>query len=224
MASVEELTAAAETEWLERWTSGPTEAEGSGLATGTAAPELVLADHTGMQRSLSEFWSQGPALVLFWRHFGCACGTERAERLIAELPALREARLEPVIIAQGEPTRAAAYRDRHGLTCPVLCDPEHDAYRAWGVGQWPVERVLFDAPLEYWDHPRDLGAAFQDDRRRRGNPPVDDPWRAVAEFVVAVDGTVLLTYAYQYCEDFPDVRVLTTAARRARRPTAHGIA
>ncbi len=214
MVSLAELTTAAEAEWLEGWTSGPVEGEGTGLATGTAAPDLVLADHTGRSRRLSEFWAHGPALVLFWRHFGCGCGAERARRLLEEYAALREADLEPVIIGQGEPARAAAYRDVHGLPCPVLCDPQHEAYRAWGIGQWPVERVLFDAPPEYWDHPCGLGVAFQDDRRSQGNPPVDDPWRAVAEFVVGADGKVLLTYAYQYCEDFPDVRVLTTAARR----------
>ena len=217
MASLAELTAAAEEEWLDGWTSGPVEAEGSGLATGAVAPDLVLADHTGTSRTLSEFWSVRPALVLFWRHFGCSCGAERAARLGEEDAALRAAGLEPVIIGQGEPARAAAYRDLHGLSCPVLCDPQHEAYRAWGIGQWPVERVLFDAPPEYWDHPHDLGAAFQDDRRSKGNPPVDDPWRAVAEFVVGTDGMVLMTYAYQYCEDFPDVRVLTTAARRGSR-------
>lgn len=133
-----------------------------------------MADHTGTTRARSEFWSQGPALVLFWRHFGCSCGAERARRLIEEHAALREAGLEPVIIAQGEPTRAAAYRDLQGLPCPVLCDPHHEAYRAWGVGQWPGERVLFDAPPEYWDHPHGLGVAFQDDRRSQGNSPVDD--------------------------------------------------
>jgi peroxiredoxin len=213
--SLAETTAAAETEWLELWTSGPVEAEGTALATGTSAPDLVLADHTGRLRSLSEFWSEGPALVMFWRHFGCGCGAERAKRLVDEIAALREAGLELVIIGQGEPVRAAAYRDRHGLPCPILCDPHHDAYRAWGIGHWPVERVLFDAPSEYWGHPHDLGARLQDDRRSQGNPTVDDPWRAVAEFVVSGDGSVRLAYSYQHCEDFPDVRVLTTAARLA---------
>lgn len=214
MASLQELTTAAEVEWLDGWTSGPVEAEAAGLATGATAPDRVLADHAGTPRTLSEFWSQGPALVLFWRHFGCSCGAERARRLIDEAEALREAGLELVIIAQGEPTRAAAYHDLHSLPCPVLCDPQHEAYRAWGIGQWPVERVLYDAPPEYWARPSGLGAALQDDRRSLGTPLVDDPWRAVAEFVVGADGTVLLAYAYQYCEDFPDVRVLTTAARR----------
>lgn len=213
MTSIELLTAAAEARWLEGWTAGPTEAERSGLPTGAAAPDLVLDDHTGAQRRLSEFWTDQPALVLFWRHFGCGCGVARAERLKAEYRDYRRAGLEPVIVAQGEPGRAAAYRSEHGLPCPVLCDPDHVVYRAYGIGQWPVARVLFDAPAEYWSHPHELGVSFQKARREQGRPPVDDPWRAVAEYVIGSDGLVRLCHAYQHCEDFPDPRVLTTAAR-----------
>lgn len=216
MGTVADLTAAAEAEWMQGWDAGPVEAEGAWLATGSSAPDLVLPDHTGTPRFLSEFWAGGPALVMFWRHFGCGCGTERAKRLRGEHAALDEAGLNPVIVGQGEPSRAAAYREHHGLRFPILCDPDHQAYRAWGIGQWAVERVLFDAPSEYWDRPHELGVALQDDRREQGNPLVDDPWRAVAEFVVSTAGTVRLAYVYQYCEDFPDVRVLTTAARLAQ--------
>lgn len=119
----------------------------------------------------------------------------------------------PVIITQGEPARAAAYRDQHGLPFPLLSDPHHVASRSYGVGQWSVERVLFDAPPEYWAHTRELGAEFQDQRHQEGRFLVDDPWRATAEFVVGSDGLVRLSYMYQHCEDFPDPRVLTTAAR-----------
>lgn len=210
---LETLTAAAEAEWLDAWVAGPSESEGVGLARGTGAPDLALDDHTGARRSLSEFWADGPALVLFWRHFGCTCGFERARRLVEEYPAYEAAGLVPVIVTQGEPARAAAYKQEHHLPCPVLCDPDHRAYRAYGIGQWPPERVLFDAPAEYWAHPRDLGESFQEGRRAEGRPPVDDPWRAVGEFVISTDGLVRLSYSYQYCEDFPDSRVITTAAR-----------
>lgn len=208
-----ELMAAAETEWLDGWTAGPTEDEGSGLPAGTEAPDLALADHAGEERLLSEFRAHQPMLLMFWRHFGCGCGVARAERLKAEWEDYRQAGLSPVIVAQGEPARAAAYRAEHALPCPILCDPEHVAYRAYGIGQWSVERVLFDAPPEYWSHPRDLGVSFQNGRRAQGRPPVDDPWRAVAEFVIGSNGLVRLCYSYQSCEDFPDPRVLTTAAR-----------
>jgi hypothetical protein len=95
----------------------------------------------------------------------------------------------------------------------MLCDPEHTAYRAYGVGQWQLERILPDAPVEYWAHAAELGKAFQDERRALGKPIVDDPWRAVKEFVVGRNGLVRLTYAYQHCENYPNPAVLIAAAR-----------
>ena len=155
---------------------------------------------------------------MFWRHFGCGCGIARAQRLRTEWASYLDAGLTPVIIGQGEPVRAAQYRALQDLPCPVLCDPDHNAYRAYGVGQWPVERILYDAPAWTWRHPREEGASFQRRRREGGRPLVDDPWRAAAEFVVRSDGTVQLPYLYQYCEDYPDPRVLVTAARLGSRP------
>jgi hypothetical protein len=153
---------------------------------------------------------------MFWRHFGCLCGVARTARLRAEYESYLDAGLTPVVIGQGEPARAAAYRTEHQLSCPVLCDPDHVVFRAYGVGQWPVERVLYDAPAKFWSHPRDLGVQFQDSRRAGGRVPVDDPWRAVAEYVIGADGRVRLGYMYQYCEDFPNPAVLTTAAVLSR--------
>ena len=215
MTTLDELTKAAETEWLGRWTAGPTEAERADLPCGATAPDLVLADHTGRSRRLSEYWSAQPALVMFWRHFGCWCGFGRAERLRSEIDAYRAVGLNPVIVGQGEPARAAAYRTEHELPCDVLCDPEHLAYRAYGIGHWQIERILPDAGPELWGHPHDVGARFQAERRALGRPLVDDPWRAVKEFVIGPSGTVRLTYAYQHCEDFPNTQVLLSAARQS---------
>ena len=215
MGSLQEYALAAEAEWLEKWTAGPTEELGVLLASGAAAPDLTLQDDSGAMVRLSEFWSAGPALLMFWRHFGCTCGMERATLLIAESESYEKAGLTSVVISQGEPERAAAYRQEHDIPYPILCDPDHVAYRAYGVGQWAVEQVLFDAPSEYWQHPHDLGVEFQNGRREQGRPPVDDPWRSAAEFVVRGDGVIRLSYAYQYCEDYPDPRVLTTAAQLA---------
>jgi peroxiredoxin len=218
MTLLERLTGSAEQEWLERWSAGPREPEGQGLRIGATAPNLPLLDETGSPRLLSEFWAAGPALLMFWRHFGCGCGVARAQRLRAEWPGYLAAGLTPVIIGQGEPARAAEYRAQHDLPCPVLCDPDLGAYHAYGIGQWPVERILYDAPASFWGHGRDQGLGFQEARRARGRPLVDDPWRAAAEFVIRPDGGVRLPYLYQYCEDFPDPRVLTAAARLSALP------
>lgn len=213
MTSLLTQSIAAQAEWLERWTNGPTEGEWPILRTGAVAPDRRLLDHEGTERALSDFWTAQPALLMFWRHFGCGCGFERAARLNAEIHNYRDAGLQPVIIGQGEPERAAAYRAEHGLDCTILCDPDHDAYRAYGIGHWNIERILPDAPPEYWHHPREIGIDFQIQRRADGQPLVDDPWRAVNEFVVGTNGVIRLNYAYQYCEDYPNPQVLTTAAR-----------
>ena len=55
--------------------------------------------------------------------------------------------------------------------------------------------------------------SFQSSRREQGRPLVDDPWRAVKELVIGANGLVRLAYAYQHCEDFPNPKVLSVAAR-----------
>jgi AhpC/TSA family protein len=103
MTLAAELTVAAEAEWLDGWTAGPTEDQGSGLPAGAKAPDLALADHTGKERLLSEFWAGQPALLMFWRHFGCGCGVARAERLKTEYKDYLDAGLNPVIVALPTP-------------------------------------------------------------------------------------------------------------------------
>lgn len=198
--------------WLERWTEGPTEPQGSGLARGDTAPSRALRAETGAMVHLDSLWSQGPALIMFWRHFGCSCGVDRAARLVAEAPAYEAAGIRLAVVSQGEPERAARYRAEHKLPCTVLCDPSLDAYRAFGLGQWSVDRVLFDAPPEYLAHTREQGLQLQESRRAT-RPVVDDPWRATGEFLVGRDGTVLTSHLAQHCEDYPEPRMFVAAAR-----------
>lgn len=212
MNSLEDLTCAAEDRWLANWESGPTEPGSHVLGIGATAPDVTLLDENGDERRLSEFWAEGPALILFWRHFGCGCGLDRAARLAEELPDFREAGLTVAIVGQGEPARALEYKQNNALEVPVLTDPNLEAYHAYGVGQWQPEQVLFDAPPEFWLHTREIGEQFILDRREQGRRVVDDPWRAAAEFVISKGGAIRLGYAYPYCEAFPDPRVVTTAA------------
>ncbi len=213
MEATERQTEAAEKEWLETWVAGPGEKRSKLLDPGTSAPDLELLDHTGAMRKLSSFWSQGPALLMFWRHFGCGCGLDRASRLKDENADYQAAGINLVIIAQGEPERAAEYREKYDISCPILCDPEHTVYSAYGLANFGVEQVLYDAPEETWCHSKEIGLDFQEARRAINRPLVDNPWMSTGEFLVDSSGTVRATYAYQYCSDYPDARVFTTAAK-----------
>mgnify|MGYP001457676430 FL=1 len=213
MEATERLTEDAEKEWLETWVAGPGNKRSKLLDPGTSAPDLELLDHTGVSRRLSSFWSEGPALLMFWRHFGCGCGLERASRLKDEYADYQVAGINLVIIGQGEPERAAEYREKYGITCPILCDPEFAAYSAYGLANFGVEQILYDAPEETWDHSMEIGLDFQEARRAINRPLVDNPWMSTGEFLVDPSGTIRVSYAYQYCEDFPDPRVFLVAAK-----------
>jgi peroxiredoxin len=204
---------AAEARWLETWKAGPGEERSHPLEVGGPAPDITLPDQTGTPVALSSFWLDGAALVMFWRHFGCSCGRDRNARLIDEVDDYLEAGISPVIVGQGEPERAAAYKEKYRVPCPILCDPETTAYRAYGLGDFRLEQVLYDAPEVAWSHSETYGADLQETRRDLGRPMVDSAWMSPGEFLVDSEGKIRVSYAYQYCEDFPDPRVFTTAAR-----------
>src|SRR5438045_8688005 len=94
---------------------------------------------------------------------------------------------------------------------------ELDAYRAYALREGGPSQIVYDAPLEFMQHQREVGADFQRQRREQGRPPVDSAWQLPGEFVVDHSGTIRLAYRYQYCEDFPDPRILTSALREASR-------
>jgi peroxiredoxin len=215
MGDPDDLIEAAEKEWLEAWVSGPGEKRSKLLETGTSAPEMELLDHTGKSVQLSSFWSEGPALLMFWRHFGCGCGLDRGSRLKEEYDDYISAGIRPVIIGQGEPERAASYREKFDIPCIILCDPDFDSYEAYGLSHFGVEQVLYDAPEETWCHSKEIGVDFQEARRAIGRPLVDNPWMSTGEFLVLPSGTIRTSYAYQYCSDYPDPRVFLTAAKMA---------
>ena len=212
MASLQQLTEAAKQEWLEGWVAGPTE-QTSLLPPGTAAPDFELLDDTGTAVRLSDFWKSGPALVMFWRHYGCGCGLARVEGLIEQADGYADAGIDPVIVGMGEPERSAQYREWHGVPYPILSDPDQNVYRAYGVGHFAYEQI-FNGPgaLQFVDHSRETGEQFLSGDRPPERTLVDSPWRASAEFVVGKGVTIRLAYAYQWCGSDPDPDLLITAA------------
>lgn len=210
------LTEQAESEFLDLFVAGPRNFRWEELPpqVGDPAPEFELPDQNGETVKLSDFWSDQPALLKFWRHFGCGCGLERAERFVEEYEGYVDAGANVVIIGQGEPTRASAYADEHGIDCPILSDPQRETYAAYGLLDFIPAQVLQGAPDTLLELNREAVEELAASRRDLGRPLVDSPWQQPGEFVVDPSGTLRLTYRYQYCEDFPDPEVLRTAIRQ----------
>lgn len=218
MSSVlESQVRTAEQEWLDHWKRGPTRLTWSQMPpqVGDTAPDFELPDSSGTRVDLRTFWRERPALILFWRQFGCGCGLQRAERLQKEYPDYVAAGANVVIIGQGDPVRAAAYAPKYGIPCPILCDAEERVYRAYGLLEGKPPQILFDAPEEFLRRDYEAGVKLAQVRREAGRPLVDNPWLLPGEFVVDRTGIIRLAYRWQYCEDFPNPLVHIAAIKEA---------
>ncbi|HEY3163190.1 MAG TPA: peroxiredoxin-like family protein [Candidatus Limnocylindrales bacterium] len=213
-------TDAASRDWLDHWRAGPTRRRWVELPpqVGDPAPDLELLDaRTGERARLSHQWADRPALLLFWRHFGCSCGRDRAERLRREFADYAGAGATVVLIGQGERDRTLVYAAANELpdTVALLCDPAEAAYRAYGLLEGGPAEVLFDAPDEYLTCQPQVGATMAEERRALARPNVDNPWLLPGEFVVAPDGRLVTTYRFQFCEHWLDPRANVAAIRFA---------
>lgn len=184
---------------------------------GDSAPDLKLSDQTGKARRLGEFWKVKPALILFWRQFGCGCGVGRAERLRNEYSGYVGAGADVVIIGQGEPERAKIYAEKYSVPCPILSDPNFKAYKAYGLAEGGPVEINYDAPDELFRCEPRAGIELQKTRREAGRPLVDNPWQLPGEFVITTSGLIHYAYRYQYCDNYPDPHVLVSAIKDAGR-------
>lgn len=213
-------TDAAGREWQAHWQRGPTRTRWSELPPQARdpAPSLELVEaRSGEPVELARVWADRPLLLLFWRHFGCSCGRDRAARLRSEYGDYVAAGARVALIGQGEPERTVTYAEANELPAEMLllCDPEERAYRAYGLLEGGPIEVLFDAPDEYLRCEPEAGQALFDQRGGEGRPMVDNPWLLPGEFVVDQAGRLVSAYRFQFCEHWIDPRVNVAAIRFA---------
>jgi len=209
---LEALFEAAEQKWFANWQRGPTRRRWTSvpLQVGDEAPDFEVLDSTGRLRSMSEYRTDRPALLIFWRHFGCGCGVGRAKRLGNEYEQLVDAGANVVVVGQGEPERAAWYKEKYGVPCPILCDRDERIYRAYGL--------LECSPWLLLGNPKPGPKYFEDvihEHRAKGRRVADNPFLLPGEFVVDTLGRFILTYRYQYCDNYPDLQTLVDSIHEA---------
>jgi hypothetical protein len=152
---------------------------------------------------------------MFWRHYGCSCGRDRARRLSAEYKDFVMTGVNVVVIGQGEPEGAAAYANKNNIPCPVLCDPTYKVYEAYDLLEGRTSQILFDATDELLKCDFNAGRQLSDERHGTERAAVDNPWQLPGEFVVDKKGIIKLAYRYQYCEDWPNPLVLIAGIKEA---------
>jgi thioredoxin-dependent peroxiredoxin len=104
------------------------------LAPGEAAPDFTLPDADGNEVSLSSLRGQRVIVYFYPAAMTPGC-TKQACDFRDSLSSLDAAGFAVLGISPDAPSKLAKFRDRDGLTFPLLSDPEHTvltAYGAWG--------------------------------------------------------------------------------------------
>ncbi len=104
------------------------------LSIGDKAPAFALTDDSGERVRLSEFKGERVVLYAYPSAMTPGC-TKEACDFRDSLSVFTSKGLRIVGLSPDKPERLAKFRERDGLTFPLLSDPDHavlEAYGAWG--------------------------------------------------------------------------------------------
>jgi thioredoxin-dependent peroxiredoxin len=104
------------------------------LAPGDQAPDFTLLDADGKEVSLSSFRGQRVIVYFYPAAMTPGCTTQACD-FRDSLASLNSAGITVLGISPDKPAKLARFREKEGLTFPLLSDPDHaalEAYGAWG--------------------------------------------------------------------------------------------
>ena len=104
------------------------------LEPGTAAPDFALLDQDGATVRLSDLRGQKTVLYFYPAAMTPGCTTQACD-FRDSISSLDAAGYRVIGLSRDEPAKLSAFRDRDGLSFPLLSDPDHAvhvAYGAWG--------------------------------------------------------------------------------------------
>jgi peroxiredoxin Q/BCP len=102
------------------------------LAPGDPAPDFTLNDADGNPVSLSSLRGQRVIVYFYPAAMTPGCTTEACD-FRDSLSSLAAAGVTVVGISPDKPAKLARFRDKEGLTFPLLSDPGHAVQRAYGT-------------------------------------------------------------------------------------------
>jgi thioredoxin-dependent peroxiredoxin len=102
------------------------------LSPGDKAPGFTLADADGKNVSLSDY--QGKRVIVYFYPAAMTPGcTKEACDFRDSLSSLAAAGVAVLGISPDAPAKLAKFRDKEGLTFPLLSDPDHAVEEAYGA-------------------------------------------------------------------------------------------
>ena len=102
------------------------------LTPGDTAPDFTLPDADGKPVSLADYRGRR-VVVYFYPAAGTPGCTKQACDFRDSLTQLNGAGLDVLGISPDKPAKLAKFRDKEGLTFPLLSDADKDVLNAWGT-------------------------------------------------------------------------------------------
>ncbi|WP_214401984.1 thioredoxin-dependent thiol peroxidase [Pseudonocardia lacus] len=102
------------------------------LAPGDPAPDFTLHDADDKPVSLSDY--RGRRVIVYFYPAASTPGcTKQACDFRDNLAELNDAGLAVLGVSPDKPAKLAKFRDKEGLTFPLLSDPDREVLTAWGA-------------------------------------------------------------------------------------------
>jgi peroxiredoxin Q/BCP len=102
------------------------------LTPGDTAPDFTLPDADGKPVSLADYRGRR-VVVYFYPAAGTPGCTKEACDFRDSLTELNGAGLDVLGVSPDKPAKLAKFRDKEGLTFPLLSDADKDVLNAWGA-------------------------------------------------------------------------------------------
>jgi peroxiredoxin Q/BCP len=102
------------------------------LSPGDAAPAFTLDDADGKPVSLSDFLGRKVVLYVYPAAMTPGCTTQACD-FRDNLSSLNSAGYQVIGLSPDKPAKLAQFRDKEGLTFPLLSDPSKEVLTAYGA-------------------------------------------------------------------------------------------
>ena len=180
----------------------------SQFEVGDEFPNLKL-DGVDGEVQLRERWQDGPLVVMFMRHFGCAFCREQLIRVGRATEEFDAAGAQIVAIFQYP--AAASHDFCRGRQVPFEClgDPERVAYAEVSLGRGGLRQLLG------WRVAKRLPAAARMTGSLSGGAQGADMAQLPGTFVIDTGGRVRLAHYNESSADNPEVGAILEAVRAA---------
>ncbi len=178
----------------------------STITAGDAFPNLRLATVDGVVQ-LRDRWRDGPLVVMFMRHFGCAFCREQLIRVGGAFDELREAGADVVAIFQYTAEATHDFCASREVPFDCLADPWHEAYATVSLGRG-TRRTLLG-----WRVAKRYPEAIRLTGSPGGGPKGGDMAQLPGTFVIDRSGRVRLAHYSENSADNPPVATLLDVVR-----------